>query len=562
MKTNTFGKIAALIVCLLIPTVTLYLYSYTVSVDVVTRTMKENNLNQLSFFMSQMDMQVNQLTKFSRAVSRDFSLREYLDGHHGNDSIKKLQSHVRIREMLNMQTTTSVWNNQIILYLGDTEEVISTDYSAVYDEDFIRNTPLNEWFNRSAVSFGITQSFFSRLQATEIPNLWIEVRFTEDNIRNMLSRLNQTNRSEPFFYRQGEDPIVSYTVNPMIVEKAVQSLESMKLGRIGHAEVTLNGQPYIINYVRSDSLGWYLVDVIPLQTIFSPITTSRNLFIASVILLIVLSLSAALLLYRNVQRPIRLLIQGVRRIGRGDYSVRIRKQANNEFDYLIYSFNQMAEKIERLIDTVYKEQLRSKEATLKQLQSQINPHFLYNCMFYIQNMAKLGDQNAVVAMALNLGEYYRYMTRTDQMNTTIREEIRHVENYLRIQSLRMSRFHYEIDIPEEMMDIEIPRLIIQPVVENAVIHGIEPNLNFGLILIRGERSDGTNRIVVEDNGVGMTEEQIDELRRKVTASTEGKEGFGLWNTHQRLVHRYKEGSGMRIASSSLGGLRVELVWKD
>ncbi len=121
----------------------------------------------------------------------------------------------------------------------------------------------------------------------------------------------------------------------------------------------------------------------------------------------------------------------------------------------------MAEQIQELIEKVYKETLRSREATLKQLQSQINPHFLYNCLFYIKNMASLGEKEAVVAMSLNLGEYYRYTTRLENPMTTIREEMKLIQNYLEIQTMRMQRLGYEIAIPEDMMELEIPRLLIQ-----------------------------------------------------------------------------------------------------
>lgn len=126
-----------------------------------------------------------------------------------------------------------------------------------------------------------------------------------------------------------------------------------------------------------------------------------------------------------------------------------------------------------LIEQVYLEQLRAKDAHLKQLQSQINPHFLYNCLFFIKSKAVVGDTDSVEAMALNLGEYYRYITKTDHSLTTLQDELKLLENYLEIQNLRKQRISYEMDIAEDLLGLQIPRLLIQPLVENSIIHGIE-----------------------------------------------------------------------------------------
>ncbi|MDR6881352.1 histidine kinase [Bacillus sp. 3255] len=565
MKLNTFGKVILLVIFLLVPIILLYGYSYQVSVGVVRQTMEDGNRNRLAFFTSQLDVMVDQLMKHSLAAGRDYSIREYIDGRSTSDPNVQLQRQSRIVDMLNMQTSTSPWSNQIIFYLTDSKEIISTDYSARFDEKDLQNPELRKWSYHNSMTFGLKQMMFSRIEESYIPNLFIEVRFTEANLRNMLSQLKQGADREPFLYHEGEEPIVSYTADRTLIGAMTEQLAGKDLGYSGRLNVSLRNQKYVVNYIRSESLGWYLVDLVPLQSTFAPINKSRNLFYVSIALLLVLSILATLLLYRNVQRPIQQLIMGVRRIKEGEFWVRLKKQPNNEFDYLFGSFNEMAAQIQELIDKVYKETLRSKEARLKQLQSQINPHFLYNCLFYMKNMASLGDKESVVAMALNLGEYYRYSTRLDNTMSTMREEVKLLENYLNIQLLRSQRFYYEIDIPDTMLDLVIPRLLIQPLVENAVLHGVENNAEFGQIRIRGASASGINRIVVDDNGPGMPEERLAELQGKVAAAANedrGDGGFGLWNINQRLIHLYGGSSGLNVSKSPLGGFRAELVWQD
>jgi len=558
IKMNTFGKVITLVICLLVPIILLYAYSHQVSVNVVKQTVEDGNRNRLSFFMSQMESMIEQLTKYSVISSKDYSITEYLNGRNQSSPVVQVQRQQRISEMLNMQIATSSWNNQLIMYITDSKEVISTDYSVMYNEQYIMESVYKKWSHRKMDN----QTYFSRLRESDKPNLLVEVRFADDNIENMLNLLKQGGETDPFLYQKGQEPITNRTANQTLVKGVIEQLDQYVLERSGSRTITLNDQKYVVNYIRSESLDWYLVDFVPLEKIYSPITINRNLFYIIVGLLLLLSIMVTLLLYRNVQMPIRLLIRGVQRIKDGQYSVRLKKQPNNEFDYLFNSFNEMAEQIQELIEKVYKETLRSKEATLKQLQSQINPHFLYNCLFYIKSMANLGEKDAVAAMALNLGEYYRYTTRTEKTMTTLREELKLVENYLTIQNLRIQRFQYEIDLPEAMLDLEIPRLLLQPIVENAIIHGVESNPKFGVICISGESDDGVHRIIVDDNGKGITAEELAKLRKEMDMPMEDETGCGLWNIHQRLVQMYDGRSGLSFFHSPLSGFRVIMRWEE
>jgi two-component system sensor histidine kinase YesM len=211
---------------------------------------------------------------------------------------------------------------------------------------------------------------------------------------------------------------------------------------------------------------------------------------------------------------------------------------------------------------VYEEQIRSREAMLKQLQSQINPHFLYNCLFYIKNMARLGDEESVVAMALNLGEYFRYTTRMNKETALFQEELDVVVNYLEIQNLRMKRIAYHIEVPEPIRILVIPRLMLQPIVENAVVHGIEPIDGKGEIRIHGAVQEGEYRVVVEDNGVGLDDEQLAQLQRRLELPEEEvSASYGLWNVNQRLKLMFAPGSGLLLSRSPLGGLAVTVILK-
>jgi two-component system sensor histidine kinase YesM len=220
------------------------------------------------------------------------------------------------------------------------------------------------------------------------------------------------------------------------------------------------------------------------------------------------------------------------------------------------------EQIQNLFERVYLEKIHVREARLKQLQSQINPHFFYNCFSFISSMAKLKDTQAVIAMSQNLASYYRYTTRQEKDMATLAEEIDFIRNYLEIHKLRKKRLDYVIEIPQVMNNLLIPRLLIQPLVENAVVHGVEAKAGAGLIRITGYRNGSLVCIAVEDNGKGMSEGEIVSLQQRLMQPMDEEMGCGLWNIHQRVMLRYGEQAKLRLTRSELGGLKVSLMWHE
>lgn len=324
--------------------------------------------------------------------------------------------------------------------------------------------------------------------------------------------------------------------------------------------MSINDISYMVNYFRSETLGWYMIDYVPLNEALEPIIKTQNTFYIACMILLLTSILTLLFLYRKVQLPIVTLLKGVRLLKHGDFTYRIRRSSRNEFDILYESFNDMASQIEELIEKVYKEKIVTREAMVKQLQAQINPHFLYNCLFFINNMTRLGNDEAVTAMTQNLAEYFRYTTRLNEPITTLEKELAVVENYMNIQSLRMERLQYTISIPESMRELQIPKLLIQPLVENSVVHGIEGKRSASLVRVTGCETEAQYRISVEDDGKGLSSEEIVALSSRIKLPLDDSMGCALWNIQQRMIIHFDSPSGIEFTSNAHGGLTVTLFW--
>ncbi|MFC0212936.1 sensor histidine kinase, partial [Paenibacillus chartarius] len=261
-----------------------------------------------------------------------------------------------------------------------------------------------------------------------------------------------------------------------------------------------------------------------------------------------------------IHKPLLTLVKSFRRMEGGDLDFAVEHESKDEFGYLYGRFNQMVANLRSLIDQVYRHKIMTQRAELKQLQSQINPHFLYNSFFILNTMAKTGDVERIEEFTTMLGEYFRFVTRNASDEVSLKQEIHHARMYTEIQELRFARrIRVQFDsLPQEMEQIAVPRLIVQPIIENAFEHSLEKMKRNGWIVIRFESEETEIRIVVEDNGASLTDETLQSIAYTLDSGDDHTETTALVNIHRRMKITFGEDYGLRVSRSELGGLKVIL----
>ncbi|MBD2868759.1 sensor histidine kinase [Paenibacillus arenilitoris] len=570
MKRNRpiFLKINLVILVLLIPAVILYTYFSRTSLQVIDKQMSDYNESRLQFLKSQIESNAERLSFSSSVLARDSSILDLQLSILTRDYYGTIDYQTQVKEKLYLQSFSSNWTNSLSVYLPDIATRISTNPGDGYDEGELDEADNGKWRFHPGQDGGhpyyqlfIWDPYFSK-DGSQTVNAVFEVRFGLDNIRKMLQHYKLESAGNCFLLTASGTVITDAAAADADYAEAGASLMEASLSELGHLNMKLDGQRTYVSYVWLPGLEAWLVDYVPLHVFHAPVIESRNLFYLSMLALIVLGFAASWLLYLHVQKPISHIIKGLKHFEMGDYSYRIGKRFHNEFDYMLQRFNDMGKEIQHLIQNVYEEQNRSRLATLKQLQAQINPHFLYNCLSFIAGCAKVGHTETIKEMAYHLGGYYRYTTRVENQVPLLREEAELVRHYLQIYSYRLERVDYGIDIPPDMMDEPVMRLILQPVVENAVMHGIEPKPGRGTVLVTGVREAGWAVIRIEDSGSGMSASEIEAYVRRLNQPMDEGTGCGLWNVHQRLKQRFGGGAGVTLEPSrTLSGLCVTLRWR-
>lgn len=264
-------------------------------------------------------------------------------------------------------------------------------------------------------------------------------------------------------------------------------------------------------------------------------------------------------LQRFIHTPIDRLEAFAAAIAGGDLQARAPDTSVTELHELTKSLNTMAGRLQNLIDENRREQENLKKSELRTLQAQINPHFLYNTLDAIVWLAEAGSNKEVIHITSALSDFFRISLSQGRDFITLADEIKHLTGYLTIQKIRYRDIlDYEIDIPEELYNASVLKLMLQPLVENALYHGIKHRRGRGMIRVNGFREGERIVLMVRDNGAGMTPERLSQVRMSLRAEKPGEMGYGLFNVNKRIQLYYNQPQGIWIDSEEGIGTCITL----
>lgn len=321
----------------------------------------------------------------------------------------------------------------------------------------------------------------------------------------------------------------------------------------------MDGEKFLISYSPSTVTGWYVVSAIPYSYLMEQITDVGRYSFQLVALLFLLAFIISLLISIGISRPVQQLVAAMKRVEDGNLKVNVNIRGSHEINRLGNSFNRMIRRINMLIDRVYEAEILQKEAEIKALQSQINPHFLYNTLSTIDSIATVKQEKEISAITQMLADIFRYSIGGNEF-ATIEEEVNQVQRYLHIQKYRYGDdLRWQLIVDPTIRECAIVKLLLQPIVENAVMHGIRKAGTVKVIVL----PKGNNiSIIVEDNGAGMGDSELQQLLQRLEESagsrgkTEGGAHIGLANVNNRIKSLYGEAYGLHIISAEGLGTKV------
>lgn len=355
--------------------------------------------------------------------------------------------------------------------------------------------------------------------------------------------------------------VITSAVNYPGVEKLAENGDD-KLPELisspNKSEIELDGDKYLFVKTEIDS-GYYIISLTPMQLVMKTVNSKNLELLLAMLVCLAVSLVCSFFTSSLVTNPVKKLIGSIKKARGGDLSKKVSFIYNDEIGVLGREYNSMLDELNRLFNRIYQLEIRNRESVIKALQDQINPHFLYNTLDSIYLKATNSNDNETAEMVYSLARIFRLTLNRGDDLTTVRNEKDFIENYLLLQKIRFKdRFDYTIDFDEELLDLKIPKLILQPFVENAIVHTLGGTRELLELAITGFVAEDGSVFVIKDNGCGIDQALLDEI---LNGDEDNKEhGFAIRNVKERLKLYYggRVKEPLTIASSPGVGTTVKI----
>lgn len=363
------------------------------------------------------------------------------------------------------------------------------------------------------------------------------------------------------FILDGEGNIVYHPQQQQLYnELQTENIEAV-LNAEGEMVMTGDGkQEKLYSISRSEKTGWTVVGCMYVEELLEKSENAQSFYVITAIALVVVALFLSGLISKNITLPIQRLKDSMAKVQEGDFDAAgIVVESQNEIGSLTNSFNMMTNRIQELMEENVHEQEEKRKSELKALQSQINPHFLYNTLDSIIWMAEGKKNEEVVLMTASLARLMRQSISNEDELVSISQEVEYVKSYLTIQKMRYKdKLEFEIDVDPSIKYVHIIKLVLQPIVENAIYHGLKYKESKGLLTVKGYAKDDNVIIEIRDNGVGMDKETLEHIfeRHKVNYHSNG---VGVYNVQQRLQLYYGNDYGITYESEQGMGTTATIV---
>ena len=319
-----------------------------------------------------------------------------------------------------------------------------------------------------------------------------------------------------------------------------------------------NARIYTIS--RSEKTGWTVVGCTNVAELLKDSKKARSIYVLVAAILVVVALVLSNFIARNITRPLQQIRDSMARVQEGDFgAAEVEVTSRNEVGSLTRSFNVMTSRIQELMKQNIYEQQQKRKSELKALQSQINPHFLYNTLDSIIWMAEGKKNEEVVVMTASLARLLRQSISNEEEQVPIGQEVEYARSYLTIQKMRYKdKLEFQIQVDAQIMRVPIIKLVLQPLIENAIYHGLKYKEGKGLLIVRGYR-EGENAVLqIKDNGAGMDEQTLSHIFEKHKVNYRSN-GVGVYNVQKRLQLYYGMDYGITYSSKQGEGTTASIV---
>ncbi|MBO9608327.1 MAG: histidine kinase [Paenibacillaceae bacterium] len=552
--------------------------------DLVKSEISKSLRSQIAFYRTSLETEIDRMVRLQREYVNDEDLVSLSITPESMTEYQKQTTIKRFQQRLETMKESSYYIAKASVYIPPIDRVISTERLSEPIDRPLLETMKREGAQSRSIFYSegdgriyLREYYPGAAMANQRDPMFIlELELSVPTLQKFLKQLSDSDRGGAAIIqrdwtiveakRQEHLAAISERVQSYYNQERTATYLSTQDTEPHTETIRFDRERILTVSTYSSKLDASLLVYLPESDVMGPLEKYRlYIWLVSAVALMVL-LAFAYWIFRIIHRPLTRLVRAFRKVEAGNLQLALQYRSNDEFFDLYQQFNNMVAHLNTLIFEVYEQKIRLQQSELKQLQSQINPHFLYNSFYLLYRMTRARDFDNSTRFAKYLGDYFQYITRGDKEEVELEKELGHVRAYSEIQSIRFGdRIKVEFgDVPEECGRVMVPRLILQPIVENAYQHGLGDALGESRLTIRVERTTAEGepalRIVVEDNGKGLSEAQCARWEALLNGWERPEDVTGMLNVHKRLQLKFGARAGISLSPGAGGaGLRVTIT---
>lgn len=559
---SIFKKIMAAFLAALLPLMAITWMINEQGANNIRSEISDSILNTTRFYLDSLDKEAERISRYLPNYVMDRDLMEVAATGEQMNSYERSYKILDIQHRLDLMKNSSPFIREAKAYIPHIERtVLSNSFETMLNEEEyeamqpgrkLYTEPFIYWQDRLFITMQYPAAKKEPLYVVGVELSTGKIKETLAQIGN--SRGGQTvlvNLERGWEINSGSDLELHDLMKQFAFEKQAAKMDE------GYDTIHYKSKRFLTVFKYSSLWNSYMITSIPEEKVLGSLQVYKTLFWWACVLAVFIVLFFTYFLIRLIYRPLIKLVRSFRRMQQNELEPIVIDGGKDEFGYLYQAFNDTVKSLKTLIEENYEQQIRTQRSELKRLQSQINPHFLYNCFFVLCRLIKSDSQKEkAYRFCLYIGQYFQFITRHNDDDIPLEMELEHSRTYVEMQSICYGdriQVLFEVEAPP----IEVPRLILQPIIENAYKYALGNMPGTGELWVHSKLRNDAFYIYVEDNGEFITDDEIEALGKRLRYSTnQMEETTGLLNVHRRIQLRYGEEFGITVSRSELGGLQA------
>lgn len=551
-----------LIIMLTIPLIAVGAISYIKSSSIIKEKVSISNLNTLKQTANNLDFIIRDVENFSLYLIQNDSISDFLktDNNYNYQQIQHQKTQVN-RELMYLLTPKDYIHSVHIFGFNGLD--IRTRGSLIDLNSEITHSALNRkggvlWFNQELLSYdGSRTNVISLIRIiNDINNIsnqlgFLLINIPEESLKDLYNNSPLSEKEEFFIINQNQKIISSSNSNDLNNKIPSQIVNKQILDeKQGYYNINYKNEEYLLSYYTLDNIEYTMLNLVPVEELLIENQVIQNITILSILISLLFAAVAIYLFNHSVLKPLDQVNKVMHELKNENFNIRLNISGHDEIAVLGKTFNKMSEKLQNLMEQVYLEKIKQKEAELKALQAQIDPHFLYNTLDTIYWMSRMENSPETSNLIKALAKLFRLSLNKGEEFTTVEKELEHLENYITIQKKRYEgMISFSINVEEELLDYRVVKLVLQPLVENAIYHGINQKNGKGNIEVNIKKENEFLIYEVIDDGTGIKEKEMKKLLNEVE---DNNRGLGIKNVNDRIKLYFDEHCGLFFYNNQPG----------